>query len=174
MKTLTMIGLTLLTVACGAKPPPPKPAAPDQLAVAALAHKVAEIEIGVAKVSFEQADAGGGNHPASQMIDAMAVVPAEIANWRVLPPDQLALLRDVASRIAAAKDGYWRAFGIYQSGDGGLGLASWHAADVIEGAYASTQGEPSQGSNTLIEPDLAAALALREIKESTIIKEGAK
>jgi hypothetical protein len=103
------------------------------------------------------------------MVDAMAAIPAEIANWKALPSDQLALLRDVASRIAAADRGYWKAF-YPSSGNGGLGLASWSATDVLDGAYDSTQGDPSQGTDSLIKPDLAAAIALREIKESTIIR----
>jgi len=185
MKTSILIITALLASACGGTtPPPPPPTAPvkaapppvpDQLAIAALAHKVAEIEIGIAKVSLEQERAGGARHPEEMMIDAMAAVPAEIANWKALPPDELALLRNVAMRIGAANKGYWQAFVIYtpRSEPGGLGLASYDAAKPIKGAYESTQGDQSQGDNTLIQSDLAAAMALREIMESAIIKEGA-
>jgi hypothetical protein len=183
MKQLLLI-LALAASACGgtqappAPPPPPKVAAPppvpDQLAVAALAHKVAEIEIGIAKVSFEKESSGGARHPEQFMADAMAAVPAEIVNWRALPPDQLALLRDVATRIGAANRGYSQAFTIEMPrGEQGLGLNSWSAAAVVEGAYVSAQGDPSQ-EDALIQPDLAAALALQEIKQAAIIKGDAK
>ena len=165
MKKLIALAALLAASGCGGSKPPSAPPPPDQVSTAALAHKVAEIEIGVAKVSYEKNSAGGSNHPEIFTIDEMAAIPIETVNWRALPADQLALLRDVASRIAAANSGYQEMFS-----ETDCGLISRDSAAIIAAAHQSARGDPSQGPDTLVQPDLAAALALQEIEDSPIIQ----
>jgi hypothetical protein len=166
MKRLLVL-LSLAMSACGvSKPPspPPSPPPPDQMTIAALAHKVAEIEINVARLSLAANESPSGpNHPQMMMLGDMAAIHIGTVNWRSLPADQLALLRDVASRIATAKSGY-------EAGGMPCGLAGWDPSVILEAAYSATTG-PSSDPDDLVQPDLAAALALKEIEESRTIQD---
>jgi hypothetical protein len=71
MKRLLVL-LSLAMSACGVSKPPSPPPPPDQMTIAALAHKVAEIEINVARLSLAANESPSGpNHPQMMMLGDM-------------------------------------------------------------------------------------------------------
>lgn len=158
--------LALTLAACNRSPPAAAAAnrdpAADTAAIVALAHKVAEIEITLAKLSL--ASPSQGSHPEADVISQMEKVSADKVNWRALPPDEQALLRDVALRINAAEQGYSELFM-----KAGCAFTLYDITLPIKGAYESAKNTPSE-PGSLMQPDLPAALALEEIYHSPTIQ----
>lgn len=129
-----------------------QPAVTRKHTVLEVPHAVAQLEITLAKISL--ADAGLANDPEAGLLDAMSYPAPDSIDWTKVPPDQVALFRDVAMRLSAADSAYNQLFFARE-----IPMSEYDHGAIIEAAALSAAHD-----------DPAAQAALEEI--ARWLKEG--
>lgn len=110
----------------------------------ALPHAVAAIEISLARIADVQS--GPAAHPEGAMLQDMETLPNSEIHWKMITPDERALLRDVALRLAGADWGYTTEFNA-----DGHPLSDYDASAVIMAAEESAAATDEPASRALQE-----------------------